>query len=58
MINWGIIGAGNIANRFAASLENFQDAQLYGVACRTMEKRKRFKQNFRVTSSLMTTKTY
>ncbi|MFS1059271.1 Gfo/Idh/MocA family protein [Enterococcus casseliflavus] len=46
MINWGIIGAGNIANRFAASLENFQDAQLYGVACRTMEKAQAFQAKF------------
>lgn len=45
MINWGIIGAGNIANRFAESLSNFTEAQLYGVACRTMEKAKAFQSN-------------
>lgn len=38
MINWGIIGAGNIANRFADSLEYFDNAQLYAIACRTMDK--------------------
>lgn len=45
MINWGIIGAGNIANRFAESLTNFPDAQLYGVACRTMDKAAAFQNN-------------
>ncbi|AZZ60856.1 Gfo/Idh/MocA family oxidoreductase [Oenococcus sp. UCMA 16435] len=38
MINFGIIGAGNIANRFADSLSHFKDANLYAVACRGIEK--------------------
>lgn len=45
MINWGIIGAGNIANRFAESLSNFTEAQLYGIACRTLEKAAAFQNN-------------
>lgn len=43
MINWGIIGAGNIANRFATSLEQVEGATLYAVARRTMEKAEAFK---------------
>lgn len=42
MINWGIIGAGNIANRFAEALELVEGASLYAVACRTMEKAEKF----------------
>ena len=43
MIKWGIIGAGNIAHRFADSLENLNDATLYAVANRTIEKAEKFK---------------
>ena len=43
MIKWGIIGAGNIAHRFADSLENVNDATLYAVANRTIEKAEKFK---------------
>lgn len=43
MINWGIIGAGNIAHRFADSLEYVDGAQLYAVARRTMEKAEAFR---------------
>ena len=32
MIKWGIIGAGNIAHRFATSLEQVKGARLYAVA--------------------------
>lgn len=45
MINWGIIGAGNIANRFAKSLKEVKGAELYAVACRTMDKAERFRAN-------------
>lgn len=43
MIKWGIIGAGNIAHRFAYSLENIEGATLYAVANRTIEKAEAFK---------------
>lgn len=42
MINWGIIGAGNIAHRFADSLAEVDDAELYAIANRTIEKAKKF----------------
>lgn len=42
MIHWGIIGAGNIAHRFAKSLENSQKGQLYAVGSHTQEKLKEF----------------
>ncbi|AUP77977.1 Gfo/Idh/MocA family protein [Flavivirga eckloniae] len=37
-INWGIIGLGNIANKFAQDLLTIEDAQLYAVASRSQEK--------------------
>ena len=43
MIKWGIIGAGNIAHRFATSLEQVKGARLYAVARRTMEKAEAFR---------------
>lgn len=42
MIKWGIIGAGNIANRFAESLAQVEGATLYAVANRTVEKAEAF----------------
>lgn len=42
MIHWGIIGAGKIAKRFAASLAYETDAELYAISGRNMEKMKTF----------------
>lgn len=41
-INWGIIGPGRIANKFAQDLLLVDDAKLYGVASRDAEKAKSF----------------
>lgn len=38
VINWGIIGCGNIANKFAKDLFTVENATLYAVASRTQEK--------------------
>ena len=38
MIRFGILGAGKIAKRFAASLEHEEDAELVAVSCRSSEK--------------------
>ena len=37
-INWGIIGLGNIAHKFAQDLLTIKGAQLYAVASRSQEK--------------------
>ena len=37
-INWGIIGPGNIASKFAQDLLTIEDAKLYAVASRSKEK--------------------
>lgn len=46
MIHWGIIGAGNIAHRFATSLSHDNRAKLYAVACRTLKKAAAFQEEF------------
>lgn len=38
MVRWAILGAGNIAHRFAASLAHVDDACLVAASCRTQEK--------------------
>lgn len=42
MINWGIIGLGRIARRFAKSLSYSDEGRLYAVASRTKDKRDYF----------------
>ena len=38
MVRWGILGAGNIAHRFAASLAQVEGATLVAASCRTYDK--------------------
>ncbi|MFK7813833.1 MAG: Gfo/Idh/MocA family oxidoreductase, partial [Maribacter sp.] len=42
MINWGIIGAGNIAHTFSKDLHLINGGRLYAVASRSLEKAKNF----------------
>lgn len=44
-IKWGIIGPGKIAKKFAASLREVKDAELYAVASRSLERAKVFAGN-------------
>ena len=46
MVQWGIIGAGNVAARFAASLEHEPESRLTAISCRNREKGERFLSNF------------
>lgn len=45
-INWGIIGLGGIAHRFATDLGSVPDAKLYGVASRTQSKAAEFAEKY------------
>lgn len=45
-INWGIIGAGKIAGKFATDLATLPNANLYGVASRSQAKAKEFAQKY------------
>ena len=44
MVNWGIVGPGNIANKFAKCIKNVEGACLLGVASRNKEKGEEFAQ--------------
>ena len=46
MINFGIIGAGNIAHRFASSLNNLDNARLYAISGRNIDKLNEFVEKF------------
>ena len=41
-INWGILGPGKIAKKFALGLEHVANANLYAAASRSLEKAKDF----------------
>jgi len=46
-INWGIIGLGNIAHKFATDLLTIKDAKLYAVASRNLDKATTFGKKFK-----------
>ena len=46
MIRWGVLGAGNIAHRFAASLAKEEDSVLYAISGRSEEKLKAFQAEY------------
>lgn len=50
-IRWGIIGLGNIANKFATDLLTVKDAKLYAVASRTKQKADDFAEKYQVTKA-------
>jgi len=49
-VNWGIIGLGNIAHKFAADVQLSNSAVLYGVASRDRSKAKVFSEKFNCTT--------
>lgn len=46
IINWGIIGAGKIASKFASDLNTIPNCKFLGIASRNLEKAKDFAQEF------------
>ena len=46
-INWGIIGAGKIATKFATDLQTVPNSKLYAIASRNIEKAENFKELFK-----------
>lgn len=42
VVRWGILGAGNIARRFASSLSNVEAAELVALSCRSADKAQAF----------------
>ena len=47
-INWGILGLGKIANKFAQDLLMVENAQLYAVASRNLSKANEFAKTYKV----------
>ena len=45
-INWGIIGPGNIARKFALDLQKLPDAKIIAVASRSLDRAQTFAQDF------------
>jgi predicted dehydrogenase len=50
-VRWGIIGLGNIANKFATDLLTMKDAELYAVASRTKQKAEDFAEKYQATKA-------
>ena len=50
-INWGIIGLGNIANKFAQDVLTIEDAHLYAVASRSQENADAFASKYNATKA-------
>lgn len=50
-IKWGIIGLGNIAQKFATDLATIPNAELYAVASRSQEKSDAFAEKFNATNA-------
>ncbi|MBU2870699.1 Gfo/Idh/MocA family oxidoreductase [Colwellia sp. E2M01] len=50
-IRWGIIGLGNIANKFATDLLTIEDAELYAVASRSQSKADYFAEKHHATKA-------
>lgn len=48
VVRWGIIGAGNIAHRFAASLSQEPHSELVALSCRNPQKAQAFAEEFGV----------
>ena len=47
MLNWGVVGTGNIAKSFAVSLQDSQESQLIGVAGSSKKKAEEFAKTFK-----------
>ena len=50
-INWGIIGLGNIAHKFATDLLTIEDVKIYAVASRNQEKANEFASKYNATKA-------
>ena len=47
-VNWGIIGLGNIALKFASGFKNINNATLKSISSKNDEKLNTFKKDFKI----------
>ena len=52
MINWGIIGLGNMANKFADAIQEVYNAKLISIASKTQDRRSSFGDKYNIDPSL------
>ncbi len=48
VINWGIVGLGNIANKFALAFDNVKNSKLFSIASTNNEKLEKFQKQFNI----------
>ena len=48
MINWGIIGLGNMANKFASSINEVKNSKLLGIASTNFFRLKSFGEKYNI----------
>ena len=48
MINWGIIGLGNMANKFASAITEVENSKLISIASKSRSKLDLFAKNFKI----------
>ena len=48
MINWGIIGLGNMANKFASSISEVKNSKLLGIASTNFFRLKSFGEKYNI----------
>ena len=48
MINWGIIGLGRMANRFASAINEAENANLLGIASKSIDRLKTFGEEYNI----------
>ena len=48
MINWGIVGLGNMANKFASSIRDVNNVRLHGISSLDKKKLEIFKKDFNI----------
>jgi len=53
MIKWGVIGLGNMAQKFASSIKETDNAKLIAISSLNSEKLKVFKNNFKIDKKLV-----
>ena len=53
VIKWGIVGPGNIANKFAKAIKNVKGAELIAVASRSKEKSREFADKYNIPNAFV-----